>query len=94
MVVSGENWNEANNAALKTIENNNEIFMVHPFNQPSTWAGHSTLIDEVSSQLEDVPSCVVTAVGGGGLAMGLLQGKKDLLALLPNAIPAETLSFV
>ena len=52
-------------------------FMVHPFGQPSTWAGHSSLVAELRTQLPAAdqlpPSCLVTCVGGGGLALGLLQ---------------------
>ena len=48
--------------------------MVHPFNQPSTWAGHASLVGELSSQLGERPACLVTSVGGGGLALGILEG--------------------
>jgi L-serine/L-threonine ammonia-lyase len=76
----GYNWDEANEAALAKVaeDSSNSTFMVHPHNQPTTWEGHSSLVDELILQLselgEEVPSCIVTAVGGGGLAIGLLQG--------------------
>ena len=38
--------------------------MVHPFNQPSTWAGHASLVGELTSQLTERPACLVTSVGG------------------------------
>ena len=42
--------------------------------QETTWEGHSTIIDELKTQLEEmgegIPAAVVTSVGGGGLAMG------------------------
>ena len=44
--------------------------------QETTWAGHSSLVTELRTQLGEarVPGCLVTCVGGGGLALGLLQG--------------------
>ena len=43
--------------------------------QSTTWEGHSTLVDEVKEQLEEMgeqpPAAFITSVGGGGLAMGL-----------------------
>jgi len=73
VVVAGANWNEANNAALAANESP-DTFFVHPFNQASTWKGHESLVEELQLQLDIVPACVITCVGGGGLAMGLLQG--------------------
>ena len=76
----GDNWDEANDAALAKVAKDcsDYTFMVHPHNQPSTWEGNSSLVDELVWQLkelgEEVPSCIVATVGGGGLAMGLLKG--------------------
>ena len=53
-----------------------EAFFVHPFNQNTSWEGHSTIINEIKSQLQDVfqenvqPAAIVTVAGGGGLAIG------------------------
>ena len=55
-----------------------EAFFVHPFNQPSSWNGHSTIVDEIKSQLSEdfnenrEPAVIVTVAGGGGLAIGKL----------------------
>ena len=46
---------------------------VHPFDHPLLWAGHSTLIDEVRAEGLDFDA-VITAVGGGGLFCGIVQG--------------------
>ena len=73
--MTGSNWDQANAAAHQELSLHPEAFMVHPFNQPTTWAGHASLVEELSSQLEgERPGCLVTCVGGGGLALGLLQG--------------------
>ena len=56
-----------------------EAFFVHPFNQPSSWNGHSTIVDEIKSQLSEdfnenrEPAVIVTVAGGGGLAIGKLN---------------------
>lgn len=46
---------------------------VHPFDHPLLWAGHSTLIDEVLAEGVEFDA-VITAVGGGGLFCGIVQG--------------------
>lgn len=48
---------------------------VHPFDHPLLWAGHSTLIDEVLAEGLAFDA-VITAVGGGGLYCGIVQGLK------------------
>lgn len=73
VVVIGENWDEANIEAVKSAEEEG-TFLVHPFDQASTWRGHSSLVAELEQQLAEPPAALVTCVGGGGLAMGLLQG--------------------
>ena len=53
-----------------------EAFFVHPFNQSTTWEGHSTIVDEIKDQLvnqfqeNQQPAAIVTVAGGGGLAIG------------------------
>ena len=75
VVVTGDNWDQANAAAQCELARQPGAFMVHPFNQPSTWAGHASLGADLVSQLGgERPGCLVTCVGGGGLALGLLQG--------------------
>jgi len=73
VVVAGENWNEANGAAVAAAEAA-DTFLVHPFNQPDTWDGHASLVEELRHQLAGPPSALLTCVGGGGLALGLLLG--------------------
>ena len=76
--IHGSNWNEANEEAQKYLQNAKNAFFVHPFNQPTSWEGHSTIIDEIKQQLSDTfkeiqqPAAIVTVAGGGGLAIGLI----------------------
>lgn len=45
---------------------------VPPFDHPTIWKGHESLIDEVVEQM-DKPDAIVVSVGGGGLMCGILQ---------------------
>ena len=88
--MTGNNWDEANKAAERELGAQPDAFMVHPFNQPSTWAGHASLVGELVSQLEERPACLVTSVGGGGLALGLLQGLAENHWSQVNLVTMET----
>lgn len=70
-IVIGASWQEANDAA-RTALSQNDAFL-HPFDDPLLWQGHASIIDEVA-EIGLVPDSVVTAVGGGGLLSGLVQG--------------------
>lgn len=72
VVVAGKDWDSAHAAALEYIQNHHAAY-IPPFDHPVIWAGHATLIEEiVASGLR--PDVVIAAVGGGGLACGLLEG--------------------
>lgn len=70
--VKGDVWDESNELAQTYSKKVNGGF-VHPFDHPTIWAGHSTIIDEIVQQAEK-PDVIITAVGGGGLLCGILQG--------------------
>jgi len=70
--IHGAVWDEAHQAAMEFVDNTNGGY-VPPFDHPSIWAGHSTMIDEVVQQCEK-PDAVIAAVGGGGLLCGVLEG--------------------
>lgn len=72
VIVAGKDWDSAHLAALAYIQEHHAAY-IPPFDNPMIWAGHSTIIDELV--VSDVrPDAIVTAVGGGGLACGLLEG--------------------
>ena len=71
VVVHGDSWQEANDLAMSTVEESDVL--VHPFDDPLVWQGHSTLIDEVARSGVR-PDAVVVSVGGGGLLCGLVEG--------------------
>lgn len=68
----GAVWDEAHQFALALAEERGAAY-VHPFDHPLLWDGHATLIDEVCAAGLDF-DCVVTAVGGGGLLAGIVDG--------------------
>lgn len=70
--VIGNSFDEACAYASDTASKSDAIF-VHPFDDPALWAGHSSLIDEVMDESIEF-DCVLTAVGGGGLLLGILEG--------------------
>ncbi|CAK0858734.1 unnamed protein product [Prorocentrum cordatum] len=73
VVVHGDVWDEADVRAQQLVEELKGSY-VHPFDQPSTWEGHASLVEELARQLPRPPDAIVTCVGGGGLLMGILQG--------------------
>lgn len=72
VTVAGDVWLETNKIAQEYAIATNSGF-VHPFDHPLIWSGHATLIDEIAAS-EVQPDAIITAVGGGGLASGLLMG--------------------
>lgn len=70
--VVGDVWDDTHQAALDYSKGQSAAF-IHPFEHPIIWSGHSTMIDEVA-QTNLIPDAVVVAVGGGGLACGILEG--------------------
>ena len=71
VIVHGDSWQEANELAESTVEEADVL--VHPFDDPLVWQGHSTLIDEVAGAGVK-PGALVVSVGGGGLLCGLVEG--------------------
>ena len=59
MTVSGSNWNEANEKATECLKQDPKAAFVHPYDQETTWQGHSTIVDEIKEQLESQGLCVL-----------------------------------
>jgi L-serine/L-threonine ammonia-lyase len=71
VIVHGASWQEANGYALSLVGKSDAF--LHPFDDPLLWAGHATMIDEVSA-CGLKPDAVVLSVGGGGLLSGVAEG--------------------
>ena len=68
----GDVWDESHEFAQALATERGAAY-VHPFDHPLLWEGHASLIDEVLEQGLHFDA-VVTAVGGGGLFAGIVQG--------------------
>lgn len=71
--VAGSSFDDANTHALELARNRDDVSLLHPFDDPVLWEGHSTLIDEVIARGDEF-DCVVLSVGGGGLMAGVAAG--------------------
>ncbi len=71
VVVHGASWQEANERALEAVDRDSAF--IHPFDDPITWTGHATMIDEVV-KAGTFFDAVVLSVGGGGLLCGVAEG--------------------
>ena len=71
--ITGKVWDEANQAALEFNDKIGGGF-VPPFDHPTIWAGHTSLVTELHRQMSVQPDLIILAVGGGGLLCGVLEG--------------------
>ncbi|MCP4693617.1 MAG: pyridoxal-phosphate dependent enzyme [Desulfobacterales bacterium] len=72
VIVHGSVWDETHRYAM-TLASEDASGYIPPFDHPSLWKGHATIIDELARQCEK-PDAVVLSVGGGGLLCGVLEG--------------------
>ena len=76
VVEHGESWDDAHAHAV-SLCGRLEAAYIHPFDDPSAWEGHATMMHEVAAA-GIRPGIVVVSVGGGGLLCGVAQGMEDL----------------
>ncbi|SMN20403.1 similar to Saccharomyces cerevisiae YCL064C CHA1 Catabolic L-serine (L-threonine) deaminase, catalyzes the degradation of both L-serine and L-threonine [Maudiozyma saulgeensis] len=103
VIVIGEHWKEAdshltNEVIGKIDKEKTEAIYVHPFNDPTIWEGHSTIVDEIVESLNndqvDISRVkgIVCSIGGGGLYNGIMTGlcRHNLADKIP-VIAVETI---
>jgi L-serine/L-threonine ammonia-lyase len=73
VIVTGEDWSEAHAHAIEFSKKG--ATYIHPFDDPTIWEGHASVIDEISN-VGITPDVVVLSVGGGGLLCGVVEGLK------------------
>ena len=72
VIVAGDVWDDAHRAASEFARTHDAAY-IPPFDHPLLWAGHASMLYEVA-ETGLRPDVVLAAVGGGGLACGLLEG--------------------
>ncbi len=70
VVLTGESYSDAYEAAMKLAENEGLTF-VHPFDDPLVIAGQGTVAMEILRQHQGPIDAVFVAIGGGGLISGV-----------------------
>jgi len=91
VTIHGKNWNAADALARQWVDDAKKsgggAVYVSPYDNPLLWTGHSTVIDEIITQLLEQSfdqattqtnnmkiGAVLASVGGGGLLCGILEG--------------------
>lgn len=82
LLIYGNNINEADKylkTIIASVDHNQTIpIYCHPFDNPDIWEGHSSVMDEVATQLDkglvSKVRGIVCSVGGGGLYNGIYKG--------------------
>jgi L-serine/L-threonine ammonia-lyase len=92
--VVGEVWDDADVAA-RELACAGDVAYIPPFDHPTLWRGHSSLVDEVAES-HGKPDLVVVTVGGGGLLCGVLEGMhrnnwRDVPLIAVETLGAESL---
>lgn len=72
--LAGQIWDEANAVALELAEKDDVVY-ISPFDHPTIWRGHASVISECAAQMLE-PDWIVVAVGGGGYFCGVMEGLK------------------
>ncbi len=70
--IHGSVWDESHNYALELSRKLNGAY-ISPFDHPTIWRGHSTIVNELVGQCER-PDVLILSVGGGGLLCGIAEG--------------------
>jgi L-serine/L-threonine ammonia-lyase len=75
VVVYGSVWDETHLEAMRYLSQleAGTGFYVHPFDHPDIFIGHSSVVDEIVSEIGE-PDVIICSVGGGGLLSGIVTG--------------------
>jgi L-serine/L-threonine ammonia-lyase len=76
IIEHGAAWDESHAYATALAQRLGCAY-IHPFDSPSAWTGHATMVHE-TAEAGIRPGVVVVSVGGGGLLCGVAQGMEDV----------------
>lgn len=80
VVQKGAHWKEADTYLREELlANDSNSVYVPPFDHPTVWEGHGSLVDEIEEQMQSLGGYdgLVASVGGGGLFIGIMQALKS-----------------
>lgn len=77
VVLYGDTFDEAKDAAVKFCRENNGVF-IHPFDDPAIIEGQATVGMEIMEQTEEPIDYLFVPIGGGGLAAGVCTVFREL----------------
>ncbi|KAF8604690.1 tryptophan synthase beta subunit-like PLP-dependent enzyme [Ceratobasidium sp. AG-I] len=80
VIIEGKNYAEALRSAGELCSSTEQAVLVHAYDHPTLWEGHSTMVYEIARQLPSgvKPDAILCSVGGAGLIGGVLRGVDDL----------------
>lgn len=90
IVLYGDTFDEAKDAAMRFCRENNGVF-IHPFDDPAIIEGQATVGMEILEQAEEPVDYLFVPIGGGGLAAGVcsvfqeLSPKTKIIGVEPSA---------
>ena len=76
VLVTGKTYDEATEDAFR-VQQDRELTMIHPFDDPDVIAGQGTIGLEIMNQLPDVET-VIVPLSGGGLLGGIALALKSI----------------
>ena len=76
VIEHGEAWDDSHVYAIQLAGRMDGAY-IHPFDDPSAWAGHATMIHEAAEEVAK-PGAVAVSVGGGGLLCGVTRGMEEV----------------
>ena len=71
IIKIGNNFDETLHYCKEYLNNNDNCFFIHPFDDINIVKGQGTILDEIINDIE--PDIICSAIGGGGLMAGLIH---------------------